>query len=58
MSKICDICGEFETGRIINGKAICTKCYIDGQYNLPENQDKLVSPVPAQRKKRKRRKSE
>jgi len=43
----CDICGKAETGRRIEGKAVCDKCFIKGKYNLPENRAKLADKEPA-----------
>lgn len=41
MNNMCDLCGKAETGRVIAGKYVCDKCFLKGQYNLPENQAKL-----------------
>jgi hypothetical protein len=41
MDRICDVCGINPTGRLIGDTAVCTKCFIEGEYNLPENQAKL-----------------
>jgi len=42
----CDICGKTETGRLLEGKAVCDSCFIKGKYNLPENRAKLADKQP------------
>lgn len=62
---LCGVCKENETGRLIEGVAVCSKCFLDGYYNLPENQAKLrellgtvskstVSEAPTPRRGRKK----
>ena len=57
----CDICGKTETGRLLEGKAVCDSCFIKGKYNLPENRAKLVAhevektPAPAKPKSARRK---
>jgi len=33
--EICGLCGEKETGRVIEGVPVCDKCFVDGGLNLP-----------------------
>ena len=45
----CSICKKAETGRLIEGKAVCDRCFINGKYNLPENRAKLADKKPAEK---------
>lgn len=39
--KTCAICRKNKTGRLIKGIPVCGVCFLEGQYNLPENQELL-----------------
>lgn len=39
--KTCAICRKNQTGRLIKGIPVCGECFLEGQYNLPENQELL-----------------
>lgn len=39
--KTCAICRKNKTGRLIKGIPVCGECFLEGQYNLPENQELL-----------------
>ena len=50
--ELCALCKKNKTGRLIEGVPVCGRCYLAGQYNLPENQAKLAEgdltePAPA-----------
>ncbi len=40
--ELCALCKKTKTGRLIEGVPVCGRCYLAGQYNLPENQAKLA----------------
>jgi len=36
--ELCAVCGETETGRLIEGIPVCGKCFVEGGLNFPKNQ--------------------
>ena len=42
--ELCGVCGETETGRLIEGIPVCGRCFVEGGLNLPKNQ-KILKKV-------------
>lgn len=57
MQKLCALCQINETGRRINKIPVCSPCFRAGEYNLPENRDRLLDDVKAASAKRKAKKA-
>jgi len=57
MQKLCALCQINETGRKINKIPVCSPCFRAGEYNLPENRDRLLDDVKAASAKRKAQKA-
>lgn len=55
--KLCALCQINETGRRINKIPVCSPCFRAGEYNLPENRDRLLDDVKAASAKRKAQKA-